>query len=254
MARRASAPLLDALPRIGRPPELPLLTASEEVVADYRTTRLSLKGHPMAFLRSLFSGAGARACGEVQGLRDAASLSVAGVVLVRQRPGNGKVCFITIEDETGVANLVVVTDVFERHRGQIMSSRLLVAHGRVQKSPEGVTHVFVHRLEDRSEELGRLSDPEEEAEFQPSLARADHVVTNGPTGSAGARLTSLGGPPPLKEPDRRGTGAKVGADPGSWKAPAPRVVRNTDPKPPGPGTPSSHRHPRDVRIISRDFH
>ena len=254
VARRAPAPLLDALPRIGRPPDLPRLTASEEVVADYRTTRLSLKGHPMAFLRPLFSGEGARACGQVARLGDGDGLSVAGVVLVRQRPGNGKVCFITVEDETGVANLVVVTDVFERHRGEIMRSRLLLAHGRVQKSPEGVTHVFVHRLEDRSAELGRLSDPEDEAEFEPTLARADHVVTNGPTGSGAARLTSLGGPKPLKEPNRRGLAPKVGADPGSWKAPEPKVVHTTDAKPRLPGVPSSHRHPRDVRIISRDFH
>ena len=254
-ARRAPAPLLENLPRIGRPPDLPLLTAAEEVVADYRTTRLSLKGHPMGFLRPLFAEEGARACGEVVRLADGDGLSVAGVVLVRQRPGNGKVCFVTVEDETGVANLVVVTEVFERHRGEIMRARLLLAHGRVQKSPEGVTHVFVHRLEDRSAELGRLSDPDDEAAaFAPSLARADHVVTNGPTGSAGAKLTSLGAPR-TKEPDRRGTPPpRVGADPGSWKAPEPRVVRNTDPKPRGPGVPSSHRHPRDVRIISRDFH
>ena len=254
VARRAPAPLLDALPRIGRPPDLPLLTASEEVVADYRTTRLSLKGHPMAFLRPLFSGEGARACGEVARLRDGDGLSVAGVVLVRQRPGNGKVCFITVEDETGVANLVVVTDVFERHRGEIMRSRLLLAHGRVQKSPEGVTHVFVHRLEDRSAELGRLSDPEDEAGFEPVLARADHVVTNGPTGSGASRLTSLGGPMPLKEPDRRGVRPRAGAAPDGWKAPEPKVVLTTDSKPRLPGVPSSHRHPRDVRIISRDFH
>ena len=239
--RKAAAPLIDALPRIGAPPELPELALSEEVVADYRTTRLSLKGHPMAFLRPVFAGEGARPCGEVVGLRDAQALSVAGVVLVRQRPGNGRVCFITIEDETGVANLVVVMDVFERYRGQIMSARLLVAHGRVQKSPEGVTHVFVHALQDRSDELGRLSDPEEEAEpFEPSLARADHVVTNGPTGSGATRLQSLAAP--LKEPDRRGVGA------------APRVVQTTDPKPRAPGLAASHRHPRDVRIISRDFH
>ncbi len=256
VARRAPAPLLEAVPRIGRPPDLPLLTAAEEVVADYRTTRLSLKGHPMRFLRPLFAGERATPCGEVVRLRDGDGLTVAGVVLVRQRPGNGKVCFITVEDETGVANLVVVTDVFERHRGEIMRARLLVAHGRVQKSPEGVTHVFVHRLEDRSGELGRLSDPDDAAtDFAPSLARADHVVTNGPTGSAGAKLTSLGGPRPLKEPDRRGLGAtRVGPDPGSWTTPEPKVVVTTDPKPRGPGTPSSHRHPRDVRIISRDFH
>ncbi len=253
--RKAAAPLIDDLPRIAAAPDLPLLAASEEVVADYRTTRLSLKGHPLSFLRPLFAGEGARACGQVVTLRDGDRLSVAGVVLVRQRPGNGKVCFITVEDETGVANLVVVTDVFERHRGEIMRARLLVAHGRVQKSPEGVTHVFVHRLEDRSAELGRLSDPQDgEGDFAPAIARADHVLTNGPTGSGAVKLQSLGpssiASGPLKEPDRRG----LGSPPGAFKAPEPKVVHTTDPKPRQPGLPASHRHPRDVRIISRDFH
>ena len=111
-ACRASAP----------PPPLPELSASEEVVADYRTTRLSLKGHPMSFLRPVFACEGVRRCVELQGMADATPLSVAGVVLVRQRPGNGRVCFITVEDETDVANLVVVMDVFEAHRAIIMSS------------------------------------------------------------------------------------------------------------------------------------
>ena len=153
---------------------------------------------------------------------------MAGVVLVRQRPGNGKVCFITIEDEAAVANLVVVTDVFEAHRREIMSARLLVAHGRVQASAEGVTHLFVERLEDRSAELARLSEPDAQA-FAPAIARADHVLNNGPTGSAGVKLQGSNAPAALREPDR---------------------VR----KPHQPGLASSHKHPRDVRIISRDFH
>ena len=224
--RRAPAPLLADLPRHLPAPDLPQLSASEEVVADYRTTRLSLRGHPMAFLRAGYDASGVAPCATLQALRDKAAVSVAGVVLVRQRPGNGQVCFITIEDEDAVANLVVVMPVFEAHRREIMSARLLLAHGRVQKSPEGVTHVFVERLEDRSEDLVALSDPDHPA-FQPAIARADHVLTNGPTGSAGVKLGL--GPTPLREPDR---------------------VR----KPRAPGTPASHKHPRDVRIISRDFH
>ncbi|MBE7218160.1 MAG: error-prone DNA polymerase [Caulobacteraceae bacterium] len=225
--RKAPAPLLADLPRHLPAPDLPLLSASEEVVADYRTTRLSLRGHPMQFLRERFQAAGVAPCEALARLPDKATVSVAGVVLVRQRPGNGQVCFITVEDEGAVANLVVVMPVFEAHRGIIMSSRLLVAHGRIQKSPEGVTHVFVERLEDRSDLLSLLSDPDEPG-FQPAIARADHVLTNGPTGSAGVKLTSLS-PAPLREPDR---------------------ARQARP----PGLANSHRHPRDVRIVSRDFH
>ena len=217
--RRAPAPLLAALPRHAPAPDLPALSPSEEVVADYATTRLSLKGHPMAFLRPLFAAERVRPCADLARLPDKAPAAVAGVVLVRQRPGNGKVCFITIEDEAAVANLVVVTDVFEAHRRQIMSARLLVAHGRVQTSVEGVTHLFVERLEDRSAELARLSEPDAQT-FAPAIARADHVLTNGPTGSAGAKLQSSPAPAPLREPDRR----------------------------------AAARHPRDLRIISRDFH
>ena len=187
---RAEAPLADAAIRFGPAPALPALSASEEVVADYQATRLSLKGHPMAFLRPIFAGEGVRGCEALLDMRDAEPASVAGVVLVRQRPGNGKVCFITLEDEAGVANLVVVMEVFERHRAEIMASRLLVAHGRVQKSPEGVTHLFVHRLEDRSDALARLNDPERDAFANPARDGATHVPP----------------PPSTKAPDRRGAG------------------------------------------------
>jgi error-prone DNA polymerase len=106
---------------------------------------------------------------------------VAGVVLVRQRPGTGKVCFITLEDETGVANLVVMPDVFDKYRRVIMSARLLAVHGRIQKSPEGIVHLRAHRLTDRTAELKRL---DQETDLFSSLAHADHVKTNGPTSGA----------------------------------------------------------------------
>ena len=215
VAPKAPAPLVDRLPRFTTPPALPLLSVSEEVVADYQTTRLSLQGHPMQFLRGLFAAERVRPCADLVRLRDKDKASVAGVVLVRQRPGNGKVCFITIEDEAAVANLVVVMPVFEAHRSIIMRSRLLVAHGHVQKSPEGVTHLFVDRLEDRSAELNRLTEygeEEGEARFEPPIARADHVKTNGPTGSAAVKADELarpgrpiGAPPrdPRSRPGRR---------------------------------------------------
>ena len=237
---KADAPLVDALLRYKAPPPLPLLSLSEEVVADYQTTRLSLKGHPMGFLRGVFSREGVRPCADLLRMRDKQPASVAGVVLVRQRPGNGNVCFITVEDEGAVANLVVVLPVFEEHRGLIMSSRLLVAHGHVQQSVEGVTHLFVDRLEDRSFLLGRLTeDGEQGARFQPAIAPSDHVKTNGPTGSGAVRMAGLKAPDP-----RSALRLKADAD---AEEEARRRKAYCSVKPAG-------QHPRDLRIISRDFH
>ncbi len=175
-------PLLCDLPDPEAPVPLPHMALSEHVVADYQTTRLSLKGHPMGFLRDGFAGRGVVACAQVMGLKDASPVSTAGVVLVRQRPGTGVVCFITIEDETGVANLVVLPEVFERYRREIMSARLLEAHGRIQRTEqaEEVVHVLVHRLIDRSAALRALAEPE--LDLKPLLARSDEVARNRPMG------------------------------------------------------------------------
>ena len=152
------------------------------MVADYQTTRLSLKGHPMGFLRAGFTRRGVVSCAQVMTLKDASPVSTSGVVLVRQRPGTGVVCFITLEDETGVANLVVLPQVFERYRREIMSARLLEAHGRIQRAEEAaeVVHVLVHRLVDRSEALRALAEPE--LDLKPLLARSDEVARNAPVG------------------------------------------------------------------------
>ncbi|MGC1304420.1 MAG: error-prone DNA polymerase [Caulobacteraceae bacterium] len=156
------APLLAHLPDTEPQVQLPHMAMSEHVVADYQTTRLSLKAHPMSFLRAAFAASKVATCADLAALADSAPASVAGVVLVRQRPGTGKVCFITIEDETAVANLVVLPEVFERFRKIIMSARLLEAHGRIQRASdaEEVIHVLVHRLVDRSAGLKALAEPE----------------------------------------------------------------------------------------------
>ena len=176
------APLLKALPDLEPPTALPAMALSEHVVADYQTTRLSLKAHPMSFLRADFAGRRVARCSDLAALADGAKVVVAGVVLVRQRPGTGVVCFITLEDESGVANLVVLPGEFERFRKEIMSARLLEAHGRIQRAPEApeVVHVRVERLVDRTSALRTLSEPE--LDLGPLLARSDEVVRNSPTG------------------------------------------------------------------------
>jgi error-prone DNA polymerase len=138
---------------------LPAMPRAEHVVADYQTIRLSLKGHPMEFLRARFAREGIVACREVCHANDKRRLRCAGVVLVRQRPGSAKgVVFMTLEDETGIANIVVWPKVMEQFRKEVMGARLVLVEGYVQSSPEQVTHLVAQRLIDRSQDLIGLSD------------------------------------------------------------------------------------------------
>ena len=140
---------------------LPVMGLGEHVAADYQTTRLSLKAHPMAILRPVFAAEGALSCEEAERKRSGSWVRTAGVVLVRQRPGNGNAIFITLEDETGVLNLVLWARTFEAFRAVVMGARLLGVEGRVEKSPEGVVHLMAERLFDRTAELNRLSPAHE---------------------------------------------------------------------------------------------
>jgi error-prone DNA polymerase len=138
---------------------LPQMPRAEHVVADYQTIRLSLKGHPMEFLRARFARERVVACREVCHANDKRRLRCAGVVLVRQRPGSAKgVVFMTLEDETGIANIVVWPKVMEQFRKEVMGARLVLVEGYVQSSPEEVTHLVAQRLIDRSQDLIGLSD------------------------------------------------------------------------------------------------
>jgi len=158
----ASAPLFEAMgldEADGRPPEaLPELSPGEEVVGDYQTIRLSLKGHPVSFLRDRLTQAGALTALDYQSARAGRRVAVGGVVLVRQRPGSAKgVVFLTLEDETGVANLVVWPDIFERLRPVAMGARMILAKGRIQCA-EGVSHLVVEDLIDWTPMLGHISE------------------------------------------------------------------------------------------------
>ena len=142
------------------PAALPAMPLSEHVVSDYQTTRLSLKAHPMHFLREHYAGKGFITANQLAAIRDGRRLSIAGLVLIRQRPGSAKgVCFITLEDETGVANLVIWPDVFEKQRKIVMGARLMAVQGLVQKDADnGVIHVVARKLEDHTPMLRHLSD------------------------------------------------------------------------------------------------
>ena len=138
---------------------LPEMLLPEQVVADYQTVRLSLKGHPMEFLREMFTKEGVVACKDVCHRNDRRRVSCAGVVLVRQRPGSAKgVVFMTLEDETGIANIVVWPKVMEQYRKEVMGARLILVEGYIQSSPEQVTHLVAQRMFDRSHDLIGLAN------------------------------------------------------------------------------------------------
>jgi error-prone DNA polymerase len=138
---------------------LPQMPLPEQVVADYQTVRLSLKGHPMEFLRSMFDHERVVSCAEVSHENDKKRVRCSGVVLVRQRPGSSKgVVFMTLEDETGIANVVVWPKIMERFRKEVMGSRLVMVEGRVQSSPDKVVHLVAERLTDRTADLIGLVD------------------------------------------------------------------------------------------------
>ncbi len=137
------------------------MPAGREVVADYASTGLTLRRHPVAFLREDLTRRRMVRCAEAMGARDRRWLELAGIILVRQRPGSAKgVMFITLEDETGIANLVVWQKVFERFRREILSSGMIAARGRIQREGE-VVHLVVHQVTDLSQELASVGEREE---------------------------------------------------------------------------------------------
>ena len=154
-------------------PEMPL---SEHVLQDYQTTRLSLKEHPISFLRAHYRSLRTISTKEAVELRNGARVQTAGIVLVRQRPGSASgVCFITLEDETGIANLVVWPNVFERFRAVVMGARIMFVKGRVQRA-DNVTHIVAEQLIDRTDDLGLLSETTLSDPLRHALDRADEVV------------------------------------------------------------------------------
>jgi error-prone DNA polymerase len=137
---------------------LPTMPLGEQVVADYQTVRLSLKAHPMQFLRDHYRAKGFTTADQLRGLQYGRRVSLAGLVLIRQRPGSAKgVCFITLEDETGIANLVIWPDAFAAQRKIVMGARLMAVHGMVQHD-EAVVHVVARTLEDDSAMLRAISE------------------------------------------------------------------------------------------------
>ncbi len=149
------------MPEIVEPPA-PLAPMKEgcEVVEDYGSTGLSLRQHPVSFLREDLRRRGMVACADLTHLRDGRRVAVPGIVLMRQKPGSAKgVMFITLEDETGVANLVFWPDRYQAQRRLVLSASMLACHGKVQREGD-VLHVIADRLEDLSGLLRSVGDRE----------------------------------------------------------------------------------------------
>ncbi len=176
------------------PPALRPMTGGAEVVEDYRHVGLTLRSHPVAFLREGLRRRGMVGCADAMAAREGCWLEAAGIVLVRQRPGSAKgVMFITLEDETGVANLVVWPKIYERDRRVILSASMIAARGRIQR--EGaVAHLVAHRIVDLSADLAGIG---ERAAFAAPHGRGDEFHHGGPS------------PDPRGRPDSRGIGARA---------------------------------------------
>ena len=166
---------------------LPGMPLGEHVVEDYRRLSLSLKAHPVSFVRDRLDGRRIVRSEALPTLRSGRRLTVAGLVLVRQRPGTSKgVVFMTIEDETGVANVIVWPKVFERLRAVIIGARFVAVTGKLQNE-SGVIHVVAEQVEDMSPMLSLLSSLGPQVS---SLARADEGKR--PPPGAGDRRTDRG--------------------------------------------------------------
>jgi error-prone DNA polymerase len=167
-------PLFAAAAGAEREPDaaLPPMPPGEQVVEDYRHLSLSLKAHPIAFLRKYLAAKRILRCEDLAAPRPMPKVSVAGLVLVRQRPGSANgVIFMTLEDETGVANAIVWPKVFEQNRAIVLGARFLSITGRVQNAA-GVIHIVAERFEDLTPMLSRLS---QEGPRLSSLANADEL-------------------------------------------------------------------------------
>ncbi|QIL01389.1 DNA polymerase III subunit alpha [Sphingomonas sinipercae] len=160
----------------GREPAVALTPMSDgrEVVEDYRSIQLSLRAHPLTFLRGTLNAMQVTPCAGLASVKDGRRVTVAGIVLVRQRPGSTNVTFITIEDEGGVANLIVWANLFEKYRRVVMSATMLKVQGIVQREGE-VIHVIASHIEDASPMLSSVG----EMAFPHKMMPADGASNGG---------------------------------------------------------------------------
>jgi error-prone DNA polymerase len=153
----ASLPLFDACADEEVPASLPKMSPLSEVLSDYGHAGLTLRDHPISFLRKMLDDRHVRAAAKLGALASGKWVKVAGVVLLRQRPGTAKgITFVTLEDETGVVNLIIRQEVWERYRRAARAAVVMLAHGRLQREGD-IIHVLVARIEDISDHIGTMA-------------------------------------------------------------------------------------------------
>ncbi|ANM19731.1 error-prone DNA polymerase 2 (plasmid) [Rhizobium sp. N541] len=158
--------------------ELRQMTEGHNVVEDYSHVGLTLREHPLRFLRANLAKRRIVTCAEAMTARDGQWLMAAGLVLVRQRPGSAKgVMFITIEDETGIANVVVWPKLFERSRRVVLGASIMAINGRIQREGE-VVHLVAQQLFDLSGDLSGLAG--RDGTFHPPTGRGDEFAHGSP--------------------------------------------------------------------------
>ncbi|MFD2238232.1 error-prone DNA polymerase [Aureimonas populi] len=208
---------------------LPPMPMGEEVVNDYRFLSLSLRAHPLSFLRAELRARSVLPCAALGEMEPGRRVCVAGIVLIRQRPGSARgIIFITVEDETGIANLIVKPPVFERFRPQVLGARLMRVKGRLQ-ADRGVVHVVADTIEDLTPLLSRIA--EGGLDGARTLQPTDHVKA------------------PLRAPDKSRAPASpglAGEMAGAAAALGAALARADEVRRPGPPVASFPK--------SRDFH
>ena len=154
------------------------MTLGEHVLADYAALRMSLKAHPLALLRDEFQPRGYVPSSALPAIPAGRIVNVAGIVLVRQRPGTASgVIFATLEDETGIANIIIWPKIFERYRRIVLAARLLGVRGQLQ-SEQGVIHIVARELFDMSAHLASLADVNHQTQKPPGRGnRGDALAT-----------------------------------------------------------------------------
>jgi error-prone DNA polymerase len=184
---------------------LPPMPLGAHVVEDYRRLSLSLKAHPVAFMRRRLEARGMISSAALTAIPTGRRVTIAGLVLVRQRPGTAKgVIFMTLEDEEGVANVIVWPKAFERLRPIVIGARFVAVTGKLQNEA-GVIHIIVDKMEDLTPMLGLLS---ERGSALESLARADEVkrpptpVAEKRRGNRATQVPILDLAPPLEVEER----------------------------------------------------
>ena len=237
-------PLFAAIEMQAAEPEVALnpMTDGREVVEDYRSFQLSLRAHPLSFLRPELDRRGFVTCADLARIKDGRRVNLSGIVLIRQRPGTTNVTFLTIEDETGIANIILWQQRFEAQRRIVMGAPMIGVAGIVQREGE-VIHVIGERLEDQS---GLLH----------SVGQMQFVHRTGP--GDGAKHSGYDPRDKRQEvakardifhpPFRHGPQARPDTD-----APRPKPRNNLEPAfsaksyEPGEDTPT-------IKVKSRDFH